>query len=535
MIITNEFFKKFFTEKMEFTRDKEKGKGTYGVVYTGELKYRDGRKERGASKQVKRKNNISGLGILREIQILQTLSKCTCFPRLLGVFFQDYRRKSLSEKIEKNESVVFVTELMEYNGCDVFGYHDYNINTIIDLCSQLISGVAYMHSKIISHRDIKPTNILLSFDPKTRKPTLKICDFGISQYLANSVPSTPETNTPWYRAPEICWTILKYGAASDVWAVGATIFEILTGTIFSCSSSILQEDLFNQILLKNPNQWTEEIHSVYLKSSRAVLKVNNSLEPCNLPPGEQLLDRFRQSRYFRESDLHIWIKFENLLKRCFEYNYNRRISCWEMIHDSLFDPFRDQINIIVNEIRKPHANEIIEIDIPEDINEKKVTYFTNFINKVPKYPLRPLFHSIDLVNRIVTRPEFEKDIVNLDKIFAFSIYFFHKFFSSLSQPEKMTHFFNGIEDTSTEDNYYILDEWIFNFELKITQVLFPSFKFYRPGIFEMPDEYNQVLDSNKMKILFLEFIKIKESKNKTYRGIYRDLYKKYINPDYIFQ
>lgn len=518
---------------MQFTRDKEKGKGTYGVVYTGELKYKDGRLEKGASKQVKRKNNLSGIGILKEIQILQTLSKCSCFPRLLGVFFEDYKRKPLNEKIEKDENVVFVTELMDYNGNDIFGYRDYNIHAIIDMASQLISGIAYMHSKIISHRDIKPANILLSFDGRTGKPTVKICDFGFAQYLANSILSTPETYTPWYRSPEICWTILKYGAASDVWAVGATIFEMLTGTIFSCSPTIGQEDLFNQILIKNPNQWTEDTHNLYIKSSRAVLKINNSLEPCNLPPGEQLMDRFRQSKYFRESDLNIWIRFENLLKKCFDYNYNKRISCWEMLHDQLFDEVRDQINVIIDEIRRPHANEIIEINIPEELNEKKVTYFTNFISKVPKYPLRPLFHSIDLANRIIMRPEFANDLANPNKVFAFCVYFFHKFFCSLTQPEKVVHFFNGIEDTSTEEKYYILDEWILNFELKVIQT-FQSFKFYRPGIFEMPDEYSQVLDNDKMRTLFFAFVRIKESSNKTYRGIYRDLYRRHINPEYNF-
>lgn len=454
-------------------------------------------------------------------------------PKLLGIFFEEYSRKSLDDEI-KRENLTFVTELLDFNGAEVFGRRQYNINTIIDISSQIISGIAFMHGKIITHRDIKPSNILISFNPQTDKPLVKICDFGFAQYLINSASSTPETNTPWYRAPEICWGIPKYGAASDVWAVGATIFELLTGTILTGGDRIGQADLFYEILRKIPNQWTEEIHRTYMRNTNTPIKINGSLEIQTLPPGQNLMDRFRLSRYYRENDHHYWIKFEEILKKCFNYNYRKRTSCWELLNDTLFDQFRENINLVSNEIIKPRVNEIITIDIPEEMNLRKETFFRNFVNTSPKFPLRQIFHAVDLVNKILENREFVNDIIEFEKIAAACIYFFHKFFSTLILPENVENFFKGIVDTSTTEKYYELDEWIYNFEQKVIRVLFPNFKVFRLGLFEMPDEYGETLNKEQMKIILFEFLKINKWNNKTYRNMYRCIYLKVIDQNRIF-
>ena len=64
--------------------------------------------------------------------------------------------------------------------------------------------------------------------------------------------------------------------------------------------------------------------------------------------------------------------------------------------------------------------------------------------------------------------------------------------------------------------------------------MFPGFKIYRPSIYEMPDEYNQVLTNDQMRIILLEFLSKREWSGKTYRAMYRELYKKTINPNYEF-
>lgn len=62
------------------------------------------------------------------------------------------------------------------------------------VCEKILQGLAYLHSRKTIHRDIKPPNILL-----TREGVVKLCDFGVSGELINSVAGT-FTGTSLYMA-----------------------------------------------------------------------------------------------------------------------------------------------------------------------------------------------------------------------------------------------------------------------------------------------------------------------------------------------
>lgn len=105
-------------------------------------------------------------------------------------------------------------------------------SSIKNLSKQLISAVGYLHSKNILHRDIKPENILIS-----GANDLKLADFGSATSLSSSTGNDKlELNkfvgTPEYLAPEILKSTVKLDEtvyASDWWAVGCTIYWLLTG------------------------------------------------------------------------------------------------------------------------------------------------------------------------------------------------------------------------------------------------------------------------------------------------------------------
>eukprot|EP00177_Eucheuma_denticulatum_P004974 GFKZ01009046.1.p1 GENE.GFKZ01009046.1~~GFKZ01009046.1.p1 ORF type:complete len:499 (-),score=66.65 GFKZ01009046.1:1655-3061(-) len=95
---------------------------------------------------------------------------------------------------------------------------------------QTLKGLQYMHEKGVVHRDIKPSNMIL-----TAAGDLKISDFGVAEFLneyQNDDNVTRTSGSPAFQAPEVATGALGYsGRKVDVWALGVTVYYLLTGTI----------------------------------------------------------------------------------------------------------------------------------------------------------------------------------------------------------------------------------------------------------------------------------------------------------------
>eukprot|EP01060_Flectonema_neradi_P030995 TRINITY_DN4600_c0_g1_i1.p1 TRINITY_DN4600_c0_g1~~TRINITY_DN4600_c0_g1_i1.p1 ORF type:complete len:307 (+),score=45.44 TRINITY_DN4600_c0_g1_i1:68-988(+) len=104
---------------------------------------------------------------------------------------------------------------------------------------QLLQGLAYLHSELIVHRDVKPQNVLVSSNSKG-KGNIKICDFGMGRRI--EIPlreTTREVCTLPFRAPEIILSKKVYAdTPMDIWGAGA-IFLQLTALrpVFSCGAT----------------------------------------------------------------------------------------------------------------------------------------------------------------------------------------------------------------------------------------------------------------------------------------------------------
>lgn len=97
-----------------------------------------------------------------------------------------------------------------------------------DFIEQVASGLQYLHTHDITHQDIKPDNILINSDGQ-----YLIIDFGISTRTRNtlrkSVKGSVGGGTTWYMSNESFGTESSDIHARDIWAFGATLYEIVTG------------------------------------------------------------------------------------------------------------------------------------------------------------------------------------------------------------------------------------------------------------------------------------------------------------------
>jgi len=103
---------------------------------------------------------------------------------------------------------------------------------VLDFFEQLLDPLAAAHAKGIVHRDLKPENVYLH-RMRDGREVLKLLDFGIARDLDEKSQSVTQTGmamgTPHYMAPEQAMSARGVSFPADVWAVGAMMYEALSG------------------------------------------------------------------------------------------------------------------------------------------------------------------------------------------------------------------------------------------------------------------------------------------------------------------
>jgi serine/threonine protein kinase len=94
--------------------------------------------------------------------------------------------------------------------------------TAIDYVKQVCYGIDHAHKNKIIHRDLRPSNIIVS-----EEGTAKITDFGTSAWLQNVPYASTRIGSPPYMAPEQFLGKATY--ASDIYSLGCIFYEMITG------------------------------------------------------------------------------------------------------------------------------------------------------------------------------------------------------------------------------------------------------------------------------------------------------------------
>lgn len=190
-------------------------------------------------------------------------------------------KKFLEQNVATNRKSSPV-QLKQPKNREDYYYGEAEEEVIKSFLYQLLKGVAYCHSKLVLHRDLKPQNLLIS-----RRGQLKIADFGLARPFGAPVRSySPDVVTLWYRSPDVLLGSKFYSTSIDMWSVGCIFAEMITGRPLASGNTVIEQLSSIQKVLGSPNSsdWPE--YEEYLNSaveSKVISKEERQVLTSALP------------------------------------------------------------------------------------------------------------------------------------------------------------------------------------------------------------------------------------------------------------
>ena len=184
------------------------GSGGFGTVYLAE----DTWINKKVALKVPHRQNLNFSELLREPRLLATLDH----PNIVAI-----------TTAEKQDDIFFI--VMEYVDGDtleaVIGADGaLEVDRAVDYSMQIGRAMEYAHGQGVIHRDLRPSNVLVS-----ESGTLKVADFGTSRFLEIAARGTTVIGSPPYMAPEQFQGEAVF--ASDLYSFGVTMYQMLTGEL----------------------------------------------------------------------------------------------------------------------------------------------------------------------------------------------------------------------------------------------------------------------------------------------------------------
>jgi non-specific serine/threonine protein kinase/serine/threonine-protein kinase len=197
----------------EFAIDAYLGRGGMGEVYLAHRTTADF-VQKVAIKLLRTEASDRAQLFARERRLLAGLNHPNIARLIDGGVAADGRPYMVMDYIDGQSIDVFVRE------------HQTDLPTRLQLFRDICAAVAYAHAHLVVHRDLKPSNIMIDGEG-----SVKLLDFGIAKLIDGDLAAAETTQamlTPDYAAPEQLGGE-QITVATDIYALGAVLFQLLTG------------------------------------------------------------------------------------------------------------------------------------------------------------------------------------------------------------------------------------------------------------------------------------------------------------------
>ena len=181
----------------------------------------------------------------------------------------------------------------------------------VHLLAQAVDALADAHQVGLIHRDIKPANLLVSSKPR-RPDHVTVLDFGLAKDFSQHDPALSSseaiTGTPLYMAPESIVDPQQADARSDVYALGAVAYWLVTGSTPFIGKTIVE--ICAAHLHTPPEPPSRRLGRDLPTEFEALVLQCLAKDKANRPPSAAvLLDRLRAldaGEWSREDAAHWW-------------------------------------------------------------------------------------------------------------------------------------------------------------------------------------------------------------------------------------